>query len=99
MRGGGGDGKEKEKDDRRSRADEAEMVGEGGGEGGGEGRGLGERGEGQLCVSQAPSWRLYSLHSRGGILWAPPRPCRLTSKLGKEKRWGGVCDQYAVLPF
>ena len=45
MRGGGGDGKDKEKDDRRSRADETVLVW---------GKGMArEKGEGQLCVSQA----------------------------------------------
>ena len=45
MRGGGGDGKDKEKDDRRSRADEAVLVW---------GKGMVRgKGEGQLCVSHA----------------------------------------------
>ena len=62
------------------------MVGERDGEGGS----VGEMGEGQLCVSQAPAVAYVSLHSRGGILWAPPGPCRLISKLGKrvEVGWG-----------
>ena len=48
MRGGGGDGKDKEKDDRRSRADEAVLVW---------GKGVvSGNGDAQLCVSHAP-WR------------------------------------------
>ena len=63
------------------------MVGEGGGEGGG----VGGRGDGQLCVSQARVVASVLSPLEGGcILWAPPRPCRLTSKLGKEKVGWGV---------
>ena len=56
----------------------------------------GEVGEGQLCVSQARAVAsVLSPLEGGGKLWAPPRPCRLTSKMGKRE--GGL--RYAVLPF
>ena len=46
MRGGGGDGKDKENDDRRSRADEAVLVW-------GKGTVVGERGGTALCEPRA----------------------------------------------
>ena len=81
MRGGGGDGKDKEKNDRPRRADEAVLVW-------GKGMVRGEGGGTALCEPRTRRGvRAYSLNSRGETVGAAPPARRLTQ--GKRS-WGGA---------
>ena len=83
MRGGGGDGKDKEKYDRRSCADEAVLVW-------GKGMVVGERGGTALCVSHARAVA-FILSPLGGRYCGRRAACA-QAYLGEEEvgwGWGG----------
>ena len=64
------------------------MVGERDGEGGS----VGEMGEGQLCVSQAPAVAYVLSPLEGGHAVGAAGPVPLDKQVGKTSRRGGVCS-------